>query len=136
MIIKKTIVLAVVLASCVMILSACQESLEEKAAREARTFTESNCPSHINESMILDSMTYEPVTRTLHYYYRLTGVDDIDRLRQNAAEARRQLLRGLKNDTSLKNYKDGGFNFAYTYVLDKKTDEVIYDFDFSSDELH
>ena len=121
-------------AALTLTLSACQESIEERAAREAREFTEKNCPSPIGDNMIIDSMTYESPTRTLHYYYRLVGFDDVKRLWQNESEARRQLLHGLKNATAFKVYKDAGFNFAYTYYLEQNTQEIVYDFTFAKDD--
>ena len=122
------------LAALTLTLAACQESLEEKAAREAREFTEKNCPSPVAENMVIDSMTYEPATRTLHYYYRLVGFDDVKKLWENESEARRQLLYGLKNATAFKVYKDAGFRFAYTYYLDQNTGEIVYDFTFDKSE--
>ena len=106
--------------------AACQESLEEKAAREAQMYTKKNCPARISETVIMDSMTFEAPTRTLHYYYTLTGVADslgIDDIN----EARSRLLSELKNTTALASFKEEGFRFAYTYHSEQNPDTVLFE---------
>ena len=106
--------------------AACQESLEERAAREAETYTRKNCPAKISETVIMDSMTFEKETRTLHYYYTLTGVADslgVD----NKDEARSSLLAALKNNTALAGFKEEGFNFAYTYHSQKSPQTLHFE---------
>ena len=106
--------------------AACQESLEERAAREAETYTKKNCPAKISETVIMDSMIFEKETRTLHYYYTLTGVADslgVD----NKDEARSSLLAALKNNTALASFKEEGFNFAYTYHSQKSPQTLHFE---------
>ena len=62
-----------VLSAIMMLLTACQESLEDRCAREAKEYTRKNCPAKMDNNSILDSLTFERETHTLHYYYRLTG---------------------------------------------------------------
>ena len=57
-------------------LAACQESLEDRCEREAKAYTAKNCPAKMEENVIIDSLTFERATHTLHYYYRLTGTAD------------------------------------------------------------
>lgn len=57
-------------------LCGCQESLEDKCAREAREYTEKNCPAKLGDNIIIDSMTFDKESRTLHYFYTLTGNAD------------------------------------------------------------
>ena len=66
-----------VLSAIMMLLTACQESLEDRCAREAKEYTRKNCPAKMDNNSILDSLTFERETHTLHYYYRLTGFADI-----------------------------------------------------------
>ena len=49
-------------------LMACQESLDEKAAKEAKLYTQKNCPAQIAENLTMDSLTFEQATHTLRYY--------------------------------------------------------------------
>ena len=119
---KKLLVFALVAMTTI----ACQESLEQKAAREAELYTRKNCPSQISENIIIDSMTFEASTHTLHYYYTLTGVaDSVGVL--NPSDARGALLAGLKNTTALGAYKDAGYQFVYTYRSQKNPQTVYFE---------
>ena len=102
---------------CLATFTACHESLEEKAAREAEEFTKKNCPIKISQYIINDSMTYEKATRTIHYFYTITGKADTTAI--NTPDMRDALVKGVKGATNIKTYKDAGFNFAYTYYSEK-----------------
>ena len=74
----------------------------------------------------MDSLTYEPQTRTLHYYYTITGAaDSVGRL--NPEAARSALLTELKNTTSMMAFKEAGFAFAYTYHSQRHRGTVLYE---------
>jgi hypothetical protein len=119
---KKLFVLAIM----ALTLAACQESLEERAAREAQMYTKKNCPAKISETVIMDSMTFEAQTHTIHYYYTLTGIADNDST-LNPDEARANLLAALKNTTALSVYKKEKYRFAYTYHSEKSPETVLYE---------
>ena len=109
------------------LLTACQESLEEKCAKEAAIYTRRNCPRMIDNNIWLDSMTFETASHTLHYYYRLTGdVTDIDD--QRRSDARKLLLKELCNTTAMQPYKDAGYRFHYQYRSDSNPQEIVFDF--------
>ena len=114
----------------VLILSACQESLEDKCARECVEFTKRKCPSPVAQDMIIDSMTFEASTHTLHYYYTLTGVADSAGV-LDPSVARKTLLSGLKNTTSMGAYKEAGYQFVYTYRSQKNPETVYFETVFS-----
>ncbi len=109
---------------------ACQESLEQKAAREAELYTRKNCPAQMTDNIIIDSMTFEASTHTLHYYYTLTGVADSAGV-LNPNDARQALLAGLKNTTSMGAYKEAGYQFVYTYRSQKNPETVYFETVFS-----
>ena len=106
--------------------SACQESLDERAAREAKMYTKKNCPARISETVVMDSMTFEADTRTLHYYYTLTGMADSLGV-EDRDEARSRLLAELKNSTALASFKEEGFRFAYTYHSQRSPQTVHFE---------
>ena len=109
-----------------LLLTACQETLEEKAAKEAEIYTKKNCPARIADNLTMDSLTYEQQTRTLHYYYTITGAaDSVGQL--NPETARSALLTELKNTTSMMAYKEAGFAFAYTYHSQRHRGTVLYE---------
>ena len=97
----------------VFFLCACQESLEDRCARECKEYTQKKCPVLVTENVTLDSMTFAK-PHLLTYYYTVGGVlDDAEALKQH--DARGLLLRELKNSASLKLYKDAGYDIRYVY---------------------
>lgn len=96
------------------LLAGCQETLEERAARESRDYTEKHCPAPIAYQVTMDSMTFDKASHTFGYYYSLSGtLDDSTYLEQN--NPRDMLLLQVKNSTNLKMYKEAGYGFRYVY---------------------
>jgi hypothetical protein len=118
---KKIIVLALITFQFI----SCQESLSEKADREAKLYTKKNCPATMSDVLRMDSMTFEVSSQTLHYHYTLTGRADNEGT-LNKEEARQALLRELKNTTQVAEYKEEGYNFAYTYHSEKSPQTILY----------
>ena len=123
----------IVCALAALLLTACQESIEEKAAKEAQLFTRKNCPSPMGENLIVDSLSFERDTHTLHFYYTLTGnADSVELLNEDTVKT--VLLKELKNTTTRMAYKEAGFRFAYTYRSQKNSERIIFDFAFTKNE--
>jgi hypothetical protein len=112
------------IASFALFLIACQESLEDRCAREAKEFTRKNCPSKIEKNINIDSLTFERETHTLHYYYTLTGNADREGVMEeiNGLDI---LKENLKNSTAMKVYKENHYNFTYTYHSEKDPKKVL-----------
>lgn len=110
------------------LLMACHENLEERAAREAKEYTEKYCPASISPSIVNDSMTFEPQGKTVHYYYSLHG--DVDTIDLPTAQIRTKMLEAVRNTPSLKAYKEAGFSFQYTYYSSKNKGKKLVDFKF------
>ncbi len=113
-----------VIALLAMMFAACQESLEDRCAREAQEYTKKNCPAKLDNNTTLDSMVFERATHTLHYYYRLTGMADRDSILQEI-DAVSLLKSELKNTTSLRVYKENKYRFAYTFHSEKDPQKVL-----------
>ena len=107
-----------------LVLASCQESLEDRCERDAKEFTRKQCPAPMDETTIIDSLTFDRATHTLHYYYRLTGIADEENA-LNKEEAINTLKQALKNSTSVKTYKDNKYKFAYTYRSEKNPKKVV-----------
>ena len=110
----------------VHILTACQESLEDKCARECVEFTKRKCPSAVAQNMIVDSMTFDRASHTVQYYYKLTGASD----RPDAYpkdQAKDLLKNALKNTTQVMSYKEAGYNFRYIYYSEKNPQTIFLD---------
>ena len=108
-----------------MTMTACQESLEQKAAYEAIMYTQQNCPAQMSDNLILDSMVFEADPHTIHYYYTLTA--SADSVGLFGETQRKVLLTDLKNTTALAIYKEAGYRFAYTYHSQKNPDVVLFE---------
>ena len=119
-----------VFACLALLFAACQESLEDRCAREAKEYTAKNCPARMDQNIILDSLTFERNTHTLHYYYRLTGIADNEE-KLDSLKAVKTLKDGLKNTTAMKTYKDNGYNFTYTYHSERDPKKVLFEATFT-----
>ena len=115
-----------VLSAFMLLLTACQESFEDRCARETKEYTRKNCPAKMDNNIILDSLTFERETHTLHYYYKLTGFADQDTIVKKL-DAVNILKEELRNTTTLKLYKDNHYRFAYTYRSEKNPEKVLLD---------
>ena len=114
------------------LLAACQETLEERADRESREYTEKHCPTPIAYQVTMDSMTFDKVSHTLGYNYSLSGtLDDSTYLQQN--NPREMLLQQVKNSTNLKMYKDAGYSFRYVYHSEKNK-ATLFDVTFKQND--
>ncbi len=112
--------------AAVLLLSACQESLEQRCAREAKEYSKKNCPAPIAKGVTIDSMSFDVATHTLIYSYTLDGViDDTATIRKN--NPREQMLQQLKNATAMKPYRDAGYNFRYTYYSTKDKGQKLFE---------
>ena len=110
----------------VLILTACQESLEDKCARECVEFTKRKCPSKVAPEMIIDSMGFDRTSHTISHYYKLTGASD--RADSYPKDKAKELLKNeLKNTTQVMTYKEAGYNFRYIYYSEKNPQTVYLD---------
>ena len=99
-------------------LVACTESFEDRCRREAREYTERQCPRLVDKNICLDSMTYEEAPQGFVYHHTVMGELDNDSLLTPEAlsQFRDKLVQQISNDISLKRCKDRGFTFTYRYT--------------------
>ena len=93
------------------VLIACHESLEDRAAREAKEYTEKYCPTPVNNFTRTDSVVFDKATRTYHYYCTIND----------------GLLQSITKSTNIKAYKEAGFNFAYTCRSQKNPRLILFE---------
>ncbi len=101
-----------------MLLTACGgESFDERCSRETAEFTKTQCPRRIDEATRIDSMVYEPETKTIYYYYTVNGeLDDEERFTSEMRDVFREgLLQSITGSIELKAYKEHNVNFGYRY---------------------
>ena len=76
----------------------------------------------------MDSMVFEPSSRTVRYYYTLVGnADNEQAVNSKRLELKKALQEALGADAGTKGYKDAGFNFRYTYRSGKNSSKVLLD---------
>ena len=108
-----------------MVLASCQENIEKRFEREAREFTEKQCPKKIHADIRIDSMSYSVDDRTFRYYYTLSGqMDNAEAMASQKATFREMLLNGVINSVETKKPKEEGVSFEYIY-RSETTGEVM-----------
>ena len=116
----------ILLFATLLLLTACQETLEDRCARECKEYTQKKCPVLVTRGVTLDSMTFDKSQLLMTYYYTVSGLlDDAEALRENNASS--LLLKELKNTAALKLYKDAGYNFRYVYHSSKEKGTRVLD---------
>ena len=103
---------------------ACQESIEERAAREARETTETKCPMPLGDYLFLDSVVFDIPTLTQTQYFRVTGELDDDSLFMNV-NGKALLLEELRNTPSYKVLMERKVAFHYVYRSTQTPDKVL-----------
>ena len=70
---RTSLATVVVLAVITLLSASCQESLEERCARESREFNEKKCPAKVAEDVMLDSLIFERENHTLPLFINRQG---------------------------------------------------------------
>ncbi len=107
-----------------LVLFSCQESLEQRAAREAREMTETKCPMPLGDNMFLDSVVFDIPTLTQSQYFRVTGELDDDSLFETV-DSRSLLLEELRNTPTYRTLMNRGVTFHYVYHSTKSPSKVM-----------
>ncbi|MBQ0062501.1 MAG: hypothetical protein KBS94_00575 [Prevotella sp.] len=125
---KRQIIVLLVCFAGMMCTTSCQESLPERCQREAKEYTEKNCPVKVENNVILDSMTFDRKTLTINYFYTLENeLDDETVIDTQADNLHTLMLNALKNATNIKLYKENGYNFHYIYLSRKDNRKKLLD---------
>ena len=111
------------LAVSALILMSCQESLEERIARENKEFTQTKCPMPLNteSTMYLDSIVFDIPTLTQSQYFRINDFAiPTDQLRQ-------ALISELRQEPKYKAHRETGYSFHYIYRHLNNPDSVLFE---------
>ena len=110
-------------------LASCQESWQERAVRETREMTLSQCPHYITPGLIVDSLAFTPADNTRHSYYTL--VDSLVNIYQLTEEKRilahQSLVDEVCGSVGLRTLKKHRVTFAYHYRLLSTGQEIVTD---------
>ena len=109
-------------------LVACTESIEDKAAREAKEYTQKVCPTpYINDGRT-DSAVFDKTTRTYTYYMTLRGkADNAQAISNNQKKLHELQKQSLDNNPGLKKYKESHFTFRFIYRSASNPQKVLLD---------
>lgn len=116
--------------SCLLLamLAGCQESLEDRAAREVDEYTQKNCPVRVSDNTFLDSMTFDKQTHTLVNHFSIkTDSTSAQRAMEKADMIKEQLKEEVRNDTSKKRFKEEGYSFRFVARSFEDHSVVLYD---------
>lgn len=123
---------ACLIAVC-LLLVACQEKKMDRFEREAKDFTEKNCPQQLDAVTTLDSMVFEKDgdEGTLRLYYTLNFTEEErGRFMDVLTDVGEENLSMVKNSLQLVKYKEAGVRFSYIYH-DALTGDKLVQYDFS-----
>ena len=120
---KKILLLALL----TMLLTGCRESLEDRAAREAETYTEQTCPYKMDQYTTLEKVTFDKSTHMFTNEYTLKGDADRELSEAEKENIRVALEQSLKNDTKQRVYRDAGYAYRYIYYSESNPETIIFE---------
>lgn len=110
------------IASLSLVLAAChKETFDERVARECKEYTAKYCPAEMDESMKLDSLSYDMKEKVLTHSYRLSGTLAADSIyTESVCQTMEEVvLDDLRESISLRPYKEAGLTFRFVYYSDQ-----------------
>ena len=104
-------------------LTACQESIEERIARESAEFTQTKCPMPLDArgTMFLDSIVFDISTLTQSQYFRF------DTIGMPQSQLRPVLIDELKKEPKYQLHREKGYSFHYVYRSLKDPDKILFE---------
>ena len=126
---KRTIIVA----ATALLAVACQESLEERAAREAREMTETKCPMPVGDNLLLDSVVFDIPSLTQSQYFSVHGELDNDSLLESV-DTKSMLLSELRNAPSYRPLMERGVAFHYVYYSHSDAGRVLLELTLTPDD--
>ena len=111
----------------VLLIAACQESKRDRIEREAREWTEQNCPrAEFEDLIILDSVVFHnDASNNFTYYYSVHG--DSAEMAEMVAQyemLESELLKAVRNSVDLRHIKAEGLNIIYSYYNPETKQEI------------
>lgn len=123
-----------VLAVLLFVGACVQESKRARIEREAREFTEKNCPrSEYQDLIFLDSIVcHDDGVSDYVCHYSVKG-DSVmmEQLKSQYDELKDRLLQGIRNSIDLRFVKDEGLDIIYSYS-NAETGEKVVEFRFKA----
>ena len=110
-----------------LFLSSCQESLEERAIRQAKEYTERYCPTPVVNYSRTDSIVFDQKRHVYIYYLSFCGtLDDQKVIDENRDRITDMLTQSVRESTGLRNFIEAGFKFEYVCHSEKEPKKVLF----------
>ena len=112
-----------------IIFSACtsRQSLEEKAAADARNFNRRYCPTPVINHIRTDSISFNPDRHVFTYSYTFCDMlDDSNVVALNKEKISNVLRSNIKNSTSMKSYIESGYRFHIVCHSEKSPNTILF----------
>ena len=104
----------IVLILIAFFVSSCQETLEEKAERQARDYTRKYCPTPIDNDTRTDSIVFDPQKKVYYYYISFfNSLDDEYIVNENKDRFAQMLTQSIKDSPGQRGFLEAGFRFEY-----------------------
>jgi len=111
--------------------TACQESMEQRAEREAKNFTHKFCPTPFVNNIRTDSVTFNKTKLLYTYHCTFNGIlDNQDVIDANKQKILDVLRNSIRESTSMKPYIEAGFHFRYICHSDSTPEKTLIQADF------
>ena len=120
-----------------LLITACHESLADRAERDAKDYTERFCPTPIVNDTRTDSVTFDKSTLTYTYYCSFFNTyDDSAMVAENHDALKASLLQTLKDNTAFKQLKEAKFRFHYIVNSSSNPEKVLFDEIFTEEQYN
>ena len=117
-------VIAIILTA--LSLYSCQESLEEKAQRQASDYTRKYCPTPIDNNTRTDSIVFDRDRKVYFYYISFFNqLDNQDVVNDNRTLFAEMLTQSVKDSPSLRTFLEAGFRFEYICYSGSKPGKIL-----------
>lgn len=111
-----------------MLCQSCHKDLRQRAAEEARQYTEKYCPTPVDNYVRTDSTVFDLQTDEYIYYCTLTGpIDSHEFVDFHRAELVEGLRQAIRQSIPLQRYKQSGFTFRYVCRSEAAPDTILMD---------
>ena len=125
-----------ILSLLAMLLVSCQEKLAQRFEREAREYTETNCPQQMDAVTCLDSMVYVPDEQggeLIQYYSLQLTSEQRTEMMNKLGEINDVNLRLVRNSIPFTKYREAGVSFTFIYH-DATVGDKIVEYHFSKED--
>lgn len=112
----------------VLLLASCQEKRAQRFEREAREYTETNCPQQMDAVTSLDSIVFVPNEQVgelvLYYSLQLTEEQRTEMMNK-LGDINDMNLRLIRNSVPFTKYREAGISFTYIYHDATLGDKIV-----------